>query len=305
MQHRSRQRIGSGSAWAEAVRRVRGRQPDLASRRPAGGDSRGGRRVPGPLRDAGESRDAESAPSTSPRAGYPLKFAFGGAAKGPNPYVNIINRLQVVQFEDFDGVLRTLAYEPTVPEGPAEAPLLRAADRAPGRVPLLQGPGERSGTSPTRRSATVGLRPEDVDFVSFDHLHVQDLRFVLGTTEPIEGEAAAAAAAVPEREADRAAQGVGHVRVAAPDAVGLVRRGRDQGPDHRQRRPRRRRRRARQGRARWSGPRATRTATTRSASTPPTGSGSLRRTASPPTPGTRTSRGSRAFARPPSSSAAR
>src|ERR1044072_9291936 len=55
-------------------------------------------------------------------AGYPLKFAFGGAAKGPNPYINIINRLQVIQFEDSNGELRTLAYEPTVPEGPAEAP---------------------------------------------------------------------------------------------------------------------------------------------------------------------------------------
>ncbi len=42
-------------------------------------------------------------------AGYPLKFAFDGAAKGPNPYVNIINRLLVVQFEDFDGRLKTLA----------------------------------------------------------------------------------------------------------------------------------------------------------------------------------------------------
>src|SRR5436305_11789312 len=55
-------------------------------------------------------------------AGYPLKFAFGGAAKGPNPYINIINRLQVIQYEDFDGNLRTLAYEPTVTEGPQEAP---------------------------------------------------------------------------------------------------------------------------------------------------------------------------------------
>ena len=42
-------------------------------------------------------------------AGYPLKFAFGGAARGANPYINIINRLQVVQFEDFEGRLRTLA----------------------------------------------------------------------------------------------------------------------------------------------------------------------------------------------------
>ena len=38
--------------------------------------------------------------------------------------------------------------------------------------------------------------PEDVDFVSFDHLHVQDLRFVLGTTEPIDGEPADVAAIV-------------------------------------------------------------------------------------------------------------
>src|SRR5919204_975541 len=48
-------------------------------------------------------------------APYPLKFAFGGAAKGPNPFINIINRLQVVQFEDARGELKTLAYEPTVP----------------------------------------------------------------------------------------------------------------------------------------------------------------------------------------------
>ena len=43
---------------------------------------------------------------------------------------------------------------------------------------------------PDEALAKVGLRPEDVDYVSFDHLHVQDLRFVLGTHEPIEGEPA-------------------------------------------------------------------------------------------------------------------
>src|SRR5881275_1117421 len=55
-------------------------------------------------------------------AGYPTAFAFAGAAKGLNPFVNIRNRLVVVQFEDFDGELRTLAWEPTIPEGSAEAP---------------------------------------------------------------------------------------------------------------------------------------------------------------------------------------
>ena len=42
---------------------------------------------------------------------------------------------------------------------------------------------------PDEALAVAGLRPEDVDFISFDHLHVQDVRFVLGTTEPIDGEA--------------------------------------------------------------------------------------------------------------------
>jgi hypothetical protein len=127
-------------------------------------------------------------------APYPLKFAFGGAAKGANPYINIINRLQVVQFEDFDGRLRTLAYEPTVTEGPQEAPFYEQMLRFP--LPdsiadfLAYRVVAKIWNEPDQALARTGLSPEDVDFVSFDHLHVQDLRFVLGTTEPIEGEAA-------------------------------------------------------------------------------------------------------------------
>jgi hypothetical protein len=122
-------------------------------------------------------------------AGYPLKFAFGGAARGPNPYVNIINRLQVVQFEDFEGRLRTLAYEPTVPEGPAEAPYYAQQIEKLGEF-LSYKVLATIWNHPDEALLKAGLRPEDVDYVSFDHLHVQDLRFVLGTTEPIPGEAA-------------------------------------------------------------------------------------------------------------------
>ena len=122
-------------------------------------------------------------------AGYPLKFAFGGAAKGPNPYVNIINRLQVVQFEGFDGALKTLAYEPTVPEGPAEAPFYAQQIDRLGEF-LSFKVLATIWNHPDEALAKTGLRVEDVDYVSFDHLHVQDLRFVLGTTEPIEGESA-------------------------------------------------------------------------------------------------------------------
>src|SRR5919106_6983890 len=120
-------------------------------------------------------------------AGYPLKFAFGGAAKGANPYINIINRLQVVQFEGFDGELKTLAYEPTVPEGPAEAPFYAQTIERLGEFVsyrLLA----KIWNHPDEALAKAGLHPEDVDYVSFDHLHVQDVRFVLGTTEPMPGE---------------------------------------------------------------------------------------------------------------------
>ena len=127
-------------------------------------------------------------------APYPLKFAFGGAAKGPNPYINIVNRLQVVQFEDFEGRPRTLAYEPTVTAGPQEAPFYEQMMRMP--LPdsvadfLAYKVIAKVWNEPDQALARAGLRPEDVDFISFDHLHVQDVRFVLGTTEPIAGEAA-------------------------------------------------------------------------------------------------------------------
>ena len=58
-------------------------------------------------------------------APYPTNFALGGAAKGLNPYVSLTNRLVIVQFSDFEGALRTLVWEPTIPEGSAEAPFYR------------------------------------------------------------------------------------------------------------------------------------------------------------------------------------
>jgi hypothetical protein len=129
-------------------------------------------------------------------AGYPLKFAFGGAAIGPNPYINIINRLQVIQFEDFEGRLRTLAYEPTVTEGPAEAPFYQQMIERYGEFLSYKVLATIWNDVPSALAQT-GLRPEDVDFVSFDHLHVQDVRFILGSTEPPPGHPEAVAPLFP------------------------------------------------------------------------------------------------------------
>jgi len=121
-------------------------------------------------------------------AGYPTRYAFGGATRGGlNPYVNILNRLVVVQYEDFDGRLKILCWEPTVPEGSSAAPFY---------AQLIERYGERlSKTVLSTEYNTVaealalcGLTPDDVDFVAFDHLHVQDMRILMGTTRAVEGE---------------------------------------------------------------------------------------------------------------------
>ena len=119
-------------------------------------------------------------------AAYPLRFAFGGAAKGVNPFINILNRLVVVQYEDFDGDTRTLVYEPTVTEGPAEAPFYDQLLHKYGEFLSYKVFANFYNDVP-QAMAKAGVRLEDVDFISFDHLHVQDARFVLGSTEPPPG----------------------------------------------------------------------------------------------------------------------
>ena len=89
--------------------------------------------------------DLESTP-------YPAASAFHGAARGINPWLTAINRLVVVQFEDFEGRLRTLAWRPALPS-PSGRLLWRAERHAP--PPAL---------------ARVGLAPGDVDLLAVDHL---------------------------------------------------------------------------------------------------------------------------------------
>jgi hypothetical protein len=119
-------------------------------------------------------------------AAYPVKFAFGGAATAANPYINILNRLVVVQYEDAEGDLKTLVYEPTVTEGPAEAPFYEQLLAKYGEFLSYKVFATFYNDVP-QALERAGVRPEEVDFISFDHLHVQDVRFVLGSTEPPPG----------------------------------------------------------------------------------------------------------------------
>lgn len=120
-------------------------------------------------------------------APYPARFALGGAAIAVNPMVSITNRMVVVQFEDFSGEPRILVWEPTVPAGSAEAPFYAQLERMAGQF-LSHKVFTRYYNEPEDVLPQLGLAAGDVDFASFDHLHVQDMRMILGSTTAIPGE---------------------------------------------------------------------------------------------------------------------
>lgn len=126
-------------------------------------------------------------------APYPTSFAFHDAAKAPHvPLLAFINRMIVVQYDDFDGKPRTLVFEPTVAAGSAEAPFYRqlqaTMDKIPGANKFAEAWMLKYYNEPEDALEIAGLTPDDVDFCTFDHLHVQDLRMILGSPSIPEGE---------------------------------------------------------------------------------------------------------------------
>ncbi len=128
-------------------------------------------------------------------APYPVSYAFNEAVSVPSlPLISMINRMIVVQYDDWNGTPRTLVFEPTVPDGSAEAPfyahLQKMADRIPGAQRLLEAVMLKYYNEPGDVLAKLGLTADDIDFCTFDHLHVQDPRMILGSTSVVKGESA-------------------------------------------------------------------------------------------------------------------
>ncbi len=114
------------------------------------------------------------------RVPYPSKFGYLNAWSGISPFLHLCNRLFVIQFDSADG-LKTLLVSPSDWEHQRETPFFaRLADS--------MGPFADIGESlTTRKTATVldvlakiGLDPADVDYLTYDHLHTQNLRRWLG-----------------------------------------------------------------------------------------------------------------------------
>jgi hypothetical protein len=119
------------------------------------------------------------------RVPYPTRYALRDACALPTPFVHILNRMFVVQYHSAEG-LKTLLASPTDHEGARETPFFKRMSRRFGPLrPVLEPLMAPQYGTVQSCLAETGLRPSDVDYITYDHLHTQDLRRWLGTgTEP-------------------------------------------------------------------------------------------------------------------------
>lgn len=117
------------------------------------------------------------------RVPYPSRYAFLNCDVLPMPYVHILNRLFVVQVDTELGV-KTLLLSPSDVDANARTPyfekMLQRYGPAAGLVKKFLSPQINTVEGCLKE---LGIAPEQIDFISYDHLHTQDLRRWLGTKQ--------------------------------------------------------------------------------------------------------------------------
>lgn len=118
------------------------------------------------------------------RVPYPTWYGYSGVYTQSAfrfPYIHILNRLFIVQYLDLEGAVKTLLFSPSDVEGNRETPFFkRLTDKfhLPRKAQNVMAPLYHTVESAL---ADAGIRPEDVDYISYDHLHTQDVRRWLGS----------------------------------------------------------------------------------------------------------------------------
>ncbi|MES2530181.1 MAG: hypothetical protein V4636_04045 [Pseudomonadota bacterium] len=116
------------------------------------------------------------------RIPYPAWFAFTGVYSQQmlKPHmVHLLARTTLLQYDDFDGQLRTLLFTPADFEAGNETPYFkRLGEQTPKFLHSTIAPVY--ATVP-QALAAAGVAPEQVDYITYDHLHTQDVRRWLGT----------------------------------------------------------------------------------------------------------------------------
>lgn len=108
---------------------------------------------------------------------YPISFGLWQAAPNKAKYLTMRNRMNVIEYEDFAGEIRTLLVNPTEHDLSARAPFFEKARRE--ILPFVRPEHLRRIPGPLAKLKKLGVDPAKIDYITFDHLHVQDLRRAL------------------------------------------------------------------------------------------------------------------------------
>lgn len=116
------------------------------------------------------------------RVPYPTKYGLLNVSTVRSQLMHILNRLYVLQFDSPTG-LKTLLFSPSDVEGNRETPFFKKLDQM---GPSFARNWMRNTFAPTMNTveqalAGTGIKPEQVDYISYDHLHTQDVRKWLGS----------------------------------------------------------------------------------------------------------------------------
>jgi len=114
------------------------------------------------------------------RAPYPTKYGLLNANTVKSPFMHIVNRLFVVQFKGSDGI-KTLLFSPSDFEANLETPFFKRLTKKYGVLsPLVNAFLAPVEHTVEEALALCGIEPDEVDYISYDHLHTQDVRKWMG-----------------------------------------------------------------------------------------------------------------------------
>ncbi|WP_183407816.1 hypothetical protein [Nocardioides marmoriginsengisoli] len=113
---------------------------------------------------------------------YPTAFGLWRATTIDAEFMNFRIRMFVAQWHDESGTRRTLLFNAS--DGPLDSNTPYFKDLFTSRSTEEVREIVKVHHSPLDHLEAIGIAPEDVDYLAYDHLHTQDLRHWLGTTRP-------------------------------------------------------------------------------------------------------------------------
>ena len=115
------------------------------------------------------------------RVPYPTKFGFLNACSVPTPFVHIVNKMFVIQVNSVSGI-KTILVSPSDTVANAETPFFKRMTPESGGLSKVAKKflaPDLGGVEASLKG--LGISPRDIDYITYDHLHTQDLRKWLGS----------------------------------------------------------------------------------------------------------------------------